>query len=188
MIMAQDEGRFGRIDYPRRCWAPKPIRPTVPRQIVREFVYVFAAVGAQWGRLTALILPTANTEMMSLFLTHVAQEFSDFFIVMLVDRAGWHTAQRLIVPENIRTINRWAVCQRLIVPENIRLLPQPARSPELNPTEHIWEELREKILPNQSFPSLDALENTLCTGLTQLAADPNRVRSLTDFPYMRVTF
>src|SRR5207249_5916606 len=68
MIMAQDEGRFGRIDYPRRCWAPKPIRPTVPRQIVREFVYVFAAVGAQWGRLTALILPTANTEMMSLFL------------------------------------------------------------------------------------------------------------------------
>jgi len=34
-------------------------------------------VGAQWGRLTALILPTANTEMMSLFLTHVAQEFSD---------------------------------------------------------------------------------------------------------------
>src|ERR671924_517895 len=84
----------------------------------------------RWGRLTALILPTANTEMMSLFLTHVAQEFSDFFIVMLVDRAGWHTAQRLIVPENIR------------------LTFQPARSPELNPTEHIWEELREKTLPN----------------------------------------
>jgi hypothetical protein len=89
---------------------------------------------------------------------------------MLVDRAGWHTAKRLTVPEDIR------------------LLPQPARSPELHPTEHIWEELREKTLPNQSFPSLDALENTLCAGLTQLAADPNRVRSLTDFPYMRVTF
>ena len=102
MIMAQDEGRFGRIDRPRRCWAPKPIRPTVPRQVVREFVYVFAAVGAQGGHLTALILPMANTEMMSLFLAHVAQGFSDFFIVMLVDRAGWHTAQRLIVPENIR--------------------------------------------------------------------------------------
>ena len=170
MIMAQDEGRFGRIDRPRRCWAPKPIRPTVPRQVVREFVYVFAAVGAQWGHLTALILPMANTEMMSLFLAHVAQEFSDFFIVMLVDRAGWHTAQRLIVPENIR------------------LLPQPARSPELNPTEPIWEELREKTLPNKSFPSLHGLENILCAGLTQLAADPNRVRSLTDFPYMRVTF
>jgi DDE superfamily endonuclease len=170
MILAQDEGRFGRIDRPRRCWAPKPIRPTVPRPVVREFVYVFAAVCAPVGRLTALILPTANTEMMSLFLAYVAQEFLDFFIIMLVDRAGWHTAQRLIVPENIR------------------LLPLPARSPELNPTEPIWEELREKTLPNTSFLSLESLENTLCAGLIQLAADPSRVRSLTDFPYMRVTF
>lgn len=170
MIMAQDEGRFGRIDHPRRCWAPEPIRPTVPRQLVREFVYVFAAVCAQLGRLSALLLPTVNTEMMTLFLAHVAQEFSDCFIVMLVDRAGWHTAKRLMVPENIR------------------LLPQPARSPELNPAEHIWEELREKSLSNQSFHSLTALENTLCEGLSQLAADPGRIRSLTDFPYMRVTF
>ena len=170
MILAQDEGRFGRTDRPRRGWAPKPIRPTVPRQVVREFVYVVAAVCAPLGRLTALILPTANTEMMSLFLAYVAQEFSGFFIVMPVDRAGWPTAQRLIVPENIR------------------LSPLPARSPELNPTEHIWEELREKTRPNTSFLSLESLENTLCAGLTQLAADPSRVRSLTDFPYMRVTF
>ena len=52
--MTEDEGRFGRIDRPRRCWAPKPIRPQVPRQMVREFVYVFAAVCAKLGRLTAL--------------------------------------------------------------------------------------------------------------------------------------
>lgn len=88
----------------------------------------------------------------------------------VVDRAGWHTAQRLPVPENIR------------------LLPRPARSPELNPTEHIGEELWEKNLPTKSFRSLRSLETTLCEGLTQLAADPKRVRSLTDFPYMRVTF
>ena len=67
LILAQDEGRFGRIDQPRRCWAPKPVRPTVPCQIGREFVYVFAAVCASLGRLTSLILPLANTEMMSLF-------------------------------------------------------------------------------------------------------------------------
>ncbi len=87
----------------------------------------------------------------------------------MVDRAGWHTTARLTVPENIR------------------LLPQPARSPELNPTEHVWEDLREKNLANQSFSSLRPLEHTLCEGLTHLAADPERVRSLTDFPYMRVT-
>ena len=68
------------------------------------------------------------------------------------------------------------------------MLPLPARSPELNPAEHIWEELREKSLPNQSFHSLTALEDTLCAGLSQLADDPVRIRSLTDFPYLRITF
>lgn len=169
-ILAEDEGRFGRSDRPRRCWAPKPLRPTVPRQIVREFVYVFAAVCARLGRLTSLILPAANTEMMNMFLAHVAREFAAYFVILLVDRAGWHTTPRLLVPENIR------------------LLPQPARSPELNPAEHIWEELREKELANRSFPALRPLENALCEGLTHLAIDPERVRSLTDFPYMRITF
>jgi hypothetical protein len=167
--MAEDESRFGRIDRPRRCWAPKPLRPTVPRQVVREFVYVFAAVCAHLGRLTSLILPTANTETMNLFLTHVAQEFSSSFIILLVDRAGWHTTPRVRVPENMR------------------LLPQPARSPELNPPEHVWEELREKELANKSFPSLRPLEQALCAGLTALATDPKRVQSLTDFPYLRLT-
>ncbi len=72
VIMAEDAECFGRLDRPRRCWVPKPLRPIVPRQIVREFVYVFAAVCAQLGRLTSLILPTADTAMMNVFLTHVA--------------------------------------------------------------------------------------------------------------------
>lgn len=168
VLMAEDEGRFGRIDRPRRCWAPKPTRPRVPRQIVREFVHVFAAVCAKLGQLTALILPRANTEMMSLFLGHLAEEFRDYFIMLLLDRAGWHRAKGLQVPENIR------------------LLPQPAHSPELNPAEHVWEELREKTLPNQSFDSLDLLIDKLCEGLPELAADEGRVRSMTDFPYMRI--
>jgi putative transposase len=170
LIMAHDEGRFGRINRPRRCWAPKPLRPTVPRQIVREFVYVFATVCAQLGRLTASVLPLANTERMALFLAHLAREFRESFIVLLVDRAGWHLTPRLAVPDNIR------------------LLPQPAGSPELNPTEHIWEDLRETALPNMGFTSLPPLVNRLCTGMRELSVEAQRVRSLTDFPYLRNPF
>jgi transposase len=136
--------------------------------MVREFVYVFAAVCAKLGRLTALILPRANTEMMNLFLEQLAQDFQGYFIILLVDQAGWHRAKGLQVPENIR------------------LLPQPAHSPELNPAEHLWEELREKALPNRSFSSLDLLIDQLCEGLKELAADEQRVRSMADFPYMRI--
>ena len=76
----------------------------------------------------------------------------------------------------------------LVVPENIRLIPQPAYSPELNPVEHIWDELREKYFHNRIFPSLEALIDVLCQGLCDLADDAERLRSLTGFPHLKITF
>src|SRR5215469_15850877 len=101
LIMAQDEGRFGRISRPKRCWAPPGVRPTAPAQLVREFVQVFAAVAPQTGELFCLILPTANTAMTSMFLAYVSQSLSEYFIVMQLDQAGWHHSRTLQVPENI---------------------------------------------------------------------------------------
>jgi hypothetical protein len=39
---------------------------------VREYTHVSAAVAPSEGKMTALILPSADTEMMSLFLEHVS--------------------------------------------------------------------------------------------------------------------
>lgn len=103
-------------------------------------MYAYAAVCPALGKMTSLLLPYANTEMMSLFLEEVAQDFKDYFVVMLVDQAGWHMSNSLRVPENIR------------------LIPQPSHSPELNPAEHIWDELREKNFPNKAFCSLKEVE------------------------------
>src|SRR5436305_15333686 len=152
-MMAQDEGRFGRISRPKRCWAPPGIRPHAPSQVVRESVYVFAAVAPSLGLMTSLVLLTANTVMMNLFLREVSQTFANYFIVMQVDQAGWHRSKELHVPANIR------------------LIEQPAYSPEVNPVEHLWEELREKYLHNLVFSSLDELIEVLCTGLNQLTDD-----------------
>ena len=77
--------------------------------------------------------PNANSQMMTLFLAHVAAELSDYFIVMLVDRAGWHLSHQVTVPENIRR------------------LPQLPGSPELNPAEHLWEDVRENELRQSPF-------------------------------------
>ncbi|MDQ6661199.1 MAG: IS630 family transposase [Chloroflexota bacterium] len=167
--MAQDEGRFGRISRPKRCWAPPGIRPSVPSQVVRESMYVFAVVAPSLGRLSALVLPTANTTMMNLFLSHVSQTFANFFIVMQVDQAGWHRSKELMVPENIR------------------LIQQPAYSPEVNPVEHLWEELREKYLHNRIFLSLEPLIEALCQGLNALADDKERISSMMGFPHLNVS-
>lgn len=167
--MGQDEGRFGRISRPKRCWAPPGIRPHVPAQVVRESVYVFAAVAPGAGLMTSLVLPSANTAMMNLFLEHVSQSLENYFIVMQVDQAGWHRSKELRVPANIR------------------LIEQPAYSPEVNPVEHLWEDLREKYLHNRLFSSLDSLIDVLCQGLNELTEDKERLRSMMSFPHLTVS-
>ena len=169
LLFAQDEGRFGRISDVRRAWSPVGARPQAPRQVIRSYLYVFTAVCPALERMTSLILPWANTEMMNIFLRQVAEDFSDYFILMLIDQAGWH------------------ISQKLEVPENIRLIKLPPRSPELNPSEHIWEELREKNFANKAFGDLDGVEDTLCRGLNDLARDPEKLRSMTNFPYLNIT-
>jgi hypothetical protein len=167
--MAQDEGCFGRISRPQRGFAPPGIRPSAPAQVVREYLDVYAAVAPQKGLLTSLILPEASTAMMNLFLEHVSHTFSQYFIVMQVDQAGWHHAHDLVIPENIR------------------LIEQPPYSPEVNPVEHVWDELREKYFHNRVFPSLEALMDVLCQALNDLADDSERLRSLTNFPHLHIT-
>ena len=102
------------------------MRPHAPAQLIRELVYVFVAVAPLSGELVSLILPEASTAMMNLFLEHVSQTFAKFFLVMQVDGAAWHDSHDLVVPSTIR------------------LIKQPPYSPEVNPAEHLWEELREK--------------------------------------------
>ena len=166
--MVQDEARFGRITQPVRCWAPAGMRPCTPQQIVRQAIYAFTAVAPKSGEMISLILPTANTEMMTIFLEHVSIQFNHSFIVMQVDRASWHRSQHLQLPENIR------------------LIFQPPYSPEVNPVEHIWGELREKHFSNRIFPSLDALQDHLCTAMNELSSNHTAVRSITYFPHIRV--
>ena len=72
-LMFQDEGRFGLLGKPRRCWAPTGVRPVVGARLVRKFNYAFAAVSPHDGVMDSLILPWVNAQTMSLFLATVVR-------------------------------------------------------------------------------------------------------------------
>jgi len=137
------------------------MRPCVARQIVREYVYIFGAVSPRDGRHDSLVLPWANTEAMSLFLEEIRLRYPDEYILMFMDQAGWHKAKGLRVPTNIE------------------LAFFPPYSPELNPQEQIWDELREKFFGNKLFTSLQAVIDAAVQGLQYLEASPLAVAGLT---------
>jgi transposase len=165
-LMFQDEARFGRINDPRRCWAPKGVRPEVGLQIVREYTYAFGAVSPRDGTLDSLVLPVVTAEAMSIFLEEVARRHPEEFILMFLDGAGWHRANDLAVPENMR------------------LEALPPYSPQLNPVEHIWDEIREKWFANEVFNSLDAVEDRLVEALVALENDRDLIASTTGFDWI----
>ena len=73
----------------------------------------------------------------------------------------------------------------LRVPSHLQLLSLPPYSPELNPVEHLWEHLRENYFGNQVFPSLKAVEDRLCLGLSNLEQQPEIVKSITCFDWIK---
>jgi hypothetical protein len=76
--------------------------------------------------------------------------------------------------------------QQLEPPENVRLIQQPAYSPELNPVEHLWDYLRETYFHNWAASTLQEVIDVLTEGLEHLAADMAFVRSMTNFPHLRI--
>jgi transposase len=164
--MFQDEARFGRIADIRRCWAPKPMRPLCQAMLTHEYTYTYGAIDVQTGKLESLILPHVNTVCMQYFIDEIASRYPNEKIVMVMDGAGWHRSHAL------KTL------------ENMYLLQLPPYAPELNPIEHVWDELREKYFHNRVFKSIDALENHLMDALKTYEEHPEKLHSIVAWPWI----
>ena len=80
--------------------------------------------------------------------------------VLLLDQAGWHLSAKLLVPDNIT------------------ILPLPSKSPELNPTENIWQFMRDNWLSNRIFESYDDILDHCCEAWNKLVDQPWIIMSI----------
>lgn len=165
-LMFQDEARFGRMVRIKRCWAPSPLRPVVDNGYERQFTYVYGAISPREGELDWMICEKMNAERMNEFLAQVSAAHPRELIIMILDGASSHRSKDVTLP--------W----------NIRFVRLPAYAPELNPQEHIWDELREKEFPNRVFDDMAGVVRQLEDGLPRLAADTKRLRGLAGWPWI----
>ena len=66
----------------------------------------------------------------------------------------------------------------LVIPNNISILPLPAKCPELNPVENIWQFMRDNWLSNRIFESYDGILDHCCEAWNKLIAQPDRITSI----------
>lgn len=98
---------------------------------------------------------------MNLHLAEIAQAVAPgAHAVLLVDQAGWHMTPKLTVPQNIA------------------IIPLPAKSPELNPQENVWQFMRDNWLSNRIFTSYADIVDHCCYAWNRLGEEPWRIMSL----------
>jgi hypothetical protein len=130
--------------------------------VSQEYTYAYATVSVMDGKMDSLIMPYVNGDCMQIFLDEISTRYPGDRMIMVLDGAGWHRNESLIIPDNIR------------------LLRLPPYSPELNPVEHLWDDLREKAFHNLVFDSLDSLE----AALRDMENDQNRIHSIVAWPWI----
>ena len=135
-IWFADEARIGQKNKITRRWAKRGTRPSAPKDQRTASAYIFGAICPAEGKGAGLVLPRCTTEGMTLHLKEISQAVTPgAHALVLVDQAGWHQSKKLVVPANIT------------------LMPLPAKAPELNPVENIWQYMRENWISNRIFSS-----------------------------------
>ena len=166
-LWAMDEHRVGLKPILKQVWAFDGQRPLAPVQHRYEWRYVAGSVHPSSGRSLWHIATTVCVALFSVGLAAFAQQTGaglEKQIVLVLDRAGWHTSPKLRVPQHVH------------------LLFLPPVSPELQPAEHLWP-LSHTALVNRHFATIDDLEDTQAERCVALQARPDLVRSATLFPW-----
>lgn len=142
----------------------KGVKPKGKKQYIHKSFYLYGTVCPSNGENLFWEFPSLNGECFQLFLEEFGKTHSKGLHIMFLDNAKWHFAKNLRLPKNLV------------------LLPLPAYSPELNPMERVWEELK-KILAWENFKDLEQLSEKVVQIIEQFT--PSILKSLTLYPYIR---
>ena len=160
-IWWQDEARVGQKNKITRRWARRGTRPRAPHDQRTKSAYIFGAICPKRGVGAALVLPHCDTQAMQLHLEEISSRVgARAHALLLLDQAGWHTTDKLKIPANVT------------------LLPLPPRSPELNPTENIWQFMRDNWLSNLVFQSDEQIITSCCEAWNKLIDQPWNITSI----------
>ena len=162
-MWTEDETRIGLMPIHRRRITAKGIRPLISSEIRREYEYLFGMIEPLTGKSFMLELPSLDTETMQIFMDEFMKTDPESLHLILIDNASSHTTENLKVSENIVFIFL------------------PACSPELNPIERFWKELKD-WLSDYEPKTMKEVSRLVSKGLKSFSE--KAMSSITSFEYL----
>lgn len=159
-VWVEDEHRYGLMSVLPRCWTLKGHRPSSPHDCKYEWGYAYGAADLVTGKTEFLYTPTVTLEWSKGYLEQLVSTDPEAVHVILWDRAGYH-------PEVLDGK----------LSESVRFIPFPAYSPDLNPIEPLWDQVKLRIA-NVAWDTLDDMEVAISEVLKPFWEDVKRVWSL----------
>jgi transposase len=156
-----DEMRIGLLGQVRRRWTPRGVKIRQRMQFGRVWRYLALAVDGLGGRLRWTWIENMKGES----IVRAVHAWKSVQVEAVVwDRAGGHRTR------SVREVG-------------VVLVEQPAGSPELNPSERVFEEVRRRI-EGRLYQTIEEKMAAIETELAALAADPSRLRSLAGWAWI----
>ena len=159
----QDESRFGLFTRNGKSVTAIRIKPICTFQQVFKSSWLSGAFSPITGDHFQLILPHCNADNFQIFLDYFSKENPKELKIMVLDNGKFHTAKKLIIPENIV------------------LVFLPPYSPELNPAEKIWAKYKREF-SNKFFESLKEVEDFITIAIK--ATTKKEVMSICGYSYV----
>jgi transposase len=129
-----------------------------------EWTYLYAAVEPATGESFCLYLPGMDDVCLEVFLDELSEAHPDHHLLIVLDGAPSHRSGRIAHPENIS------------------LIMLPPYSPELDPAERWFQELRRE-LTNTTFGSVAVLQEALTRTLRPYWENPALLKRLTGYSW-----
>ena len=165
-LFCQDESRIG-LHLPRyRRLTAFGIKPRQFVEPLYEYYWLYGAIEPKTGEAFYLEMPRLDSECFSIYLRELGTYYSDSLCVVILDNAPAHVASAVELPRNVV------------------LLPLPPYSPELNPVERLWQDIKRRI------DVFDGAVRTSLSGLREHVAEivrsytASEIASLTGYDYL----
>jgi DDE superfamily endonuclease len=165
-VFCQDESRWGLHLPGHRRLTDYGVKPVQIIEPLYEYYWLYAAVEPTTGEAFWWELPPLDADCFTVFLDQFGRQYPQSLNIVLLDQAPAHVAQRVVVPDNVVLV--WL----------------PPYSPELNPVERLWEDLKYRIdVQNPALRSNLEVYREHIAGLVR-GYTAETIASLTGYSYL----